>query len=76
MDSPEHAEDYGGLKYSLPYLWGTQSANYKNRNKNGVAYDTMASKCNVSVVEVEEKMQGTKTQFPREHRKLVVSKRS
>jgi hypothetical protein len=62
--------------HSLPCLWYVQSAEYKNRNKKVDAYDTLASKYSVTVMQVEKKIQALKTQFRREHRKLVVSKRS
>lgn len=57
--------------HSLPCLWDVQSAEYKNRNKKIDAYDTLASKYSVSVMQVEKKIQALKTQFRREHRKLV-----
>jgi hypothetical protein len=60
--------------HSLPCLWDVQSAEYKNRNKKVDAYDTLASKYCVSVMQVEKKIQALKTQFRREHRKLVTKR--
>jgi hypothetical protein len=62
--------------HSLPCLWDVQSAEYKNRNKKVDACDTLATKYGVSAVEVEKKVQALKTQFRREHKKLVDSRRS
>jgi hypothetical protein len=53
-----------------------QSAEYKTRNKKVDACDTLATKYGVSVLEVGKKIQALKTQFCREHKKLVDSKRS
>jgi hypothetical protein len=62
--------------HSLPCLWDVQSAEYKNRNEKVDACDTLATKYGVSAVEAEKKIQALKTQFCREHKKLVDSKRS
>lgn len=62
--------------HSLPCLWDVRSAEYKDRIKKDDAYVTLANKYSVSVMQAEKKIQALKTQFRREHRKCVVSKRS
>jgi hypothetical protein len=40
----------------LPCLWGVQTADYKNRNKESDAHDTLAKNYSVSAVEKEKKI--------------------
>jgi hypothetical protein len=57
-------------------LWDVHCAKYKNRNKKGDAIDFLAKKYEISHIEVEKKSANLKSQFRREHKKVVASKKT
>jgi hypothetical protein len=59
-----------------PCLGDVQSAEYKIRKKKVDVFDTLAPKYGVNAMAIESKIQASKTQFLREHKKLRDSKRS
>lgn len=64
-----------GLR-SNPCLWDLTSLDYKNRNKKNDALATLGKEFGVDSHEVDKKIQSLKTQFRREHKKLLASKKS
>lgn len=63
--------------HTLPCLWDAKSTQYKNRDKRREAMESLAKKYTMSIHEMEKKLHNIKSQFRREHKKLITeSKKS
>lgn len=62
--------------HQLPILWDASLKEYKDRNKKCDVYTELGKKYKTAPAEVEKKIQSLKTQFRREHAKLIKVKAS
>ena len=62
--------------HSAACLWEVTNPDYKNRTKKRNAIEELAKKYEVSVGDVEKKINNLKTAFQREHKKINQSKKS
>lgn len=62
--------------YSTPSLWDVTCPQYKDRTKKKDDLQTLADEYRVTDLEMEKKIHSLKSQFRREHNKLMSSQKS